>query len=496
MISTTPALTEAGTSLLVRALAGETVTFSHFKIGNGSLSGGSDGTDLVDLVNPLVTFPIESIDRSQPGKVILTGMYDNAKFTSDFRLREFGIFAMGEAQVSISADGETASYLIDAKPEALNAVTVNGLPATVSSYNKRTGILTLTETPALGAIINVRYPDGAEKLYAYANDGEEAGVIRAFTSAVVAEETIVVDLEIASSANIVAMLSPNTMYALKSELQAHIDDMNNPHRITARHVGLGNVENVATNDQKPTYVEAEKPSALVSGEPMSTAFAKIAAAVRSLIAHINDRKTNPHGITPSLIAAAPKKHEHSAADITSGVLSLARGGTGVTNLQELRDLIGANCKYTETLESEFGMVFSKPFASGSYVGDGNKTISVNSQNRKGQIIDIGFAPSKVVLLIPQTLTTAYNNNTESNMRTLESAFLMPKFYMFAPGHNLYHSGCGDISTNAPEYLLSREHAGAAVYKNGFVVQSVTGSYTSGYPNVNDNGVTYYWWAWK
>lgn len=36
------------------------------------------------------------------------------------------------------------------------------------------------------------------------------------------------------------------------------------------------------------------------------------------------------GITPGNIGAAPSQHQHSASDVTSGTLPVARGGTGVT----------------------------------------------------------------------------------------------------------------------------------------------------------------------
>ena len=36
------------------------------------------------------------------------------------------------------------------------------------------------------------------------------------------------------------------------------------------------------------------------------------------------------GVTPANIGAAPSQHQHSASDITSGTLPVARGGTGVT----------------------------------------------------------------------------------------------------------------------------------------------------------------------
>lgn len=68
----------------------------------------------------------------------------------------------------------------------------------------------------------------------------------------------------------------------------HPSDMNNPHQTTAAQIGLGNVPNVSTNDQTPTYTVASTNAALSSGEKLSVAFGKIAKAVSSLISHIAD----------------------------------------------------------------------------------------------------------------------------------------------------------------------------------------------------------------
>ncbi len=58
--------------------------------------------------------------------------------------------------------------------------------------------------------------------------------------------------------------------------------------ITAANVGLGNVPNVATNDQTPTYTAATTIAGLTSGEKLSAALAKIARAIADLISHLAD----------------------------------------------------------------------------------------------------------------------------------------------------------------------------------------------------------------
>ena len=76
----------------------------------------------------------------------------------------------------------------------------------------------------------------------------------------------------------------------------------NPHGVTKTQVGLGNVPNVSTNDQTPTYTVANSNAALTSGEKLSVAFGKIAKAISSLINHLANT-SNPHGITASQIGA-------------------------------------------------------------------------------------------------------------------------------------------------------------------------------------------------
>ena len=97
-------------------------------------------------------------------------------------------------------------------------------------------------------------------------------------------------------------------------IKAHTDNKENPHGVTKNQLGLGNVPNVATNDQTPTYEQAETLQELANGEKLSAAFGKIAKAVKDFIAHLGN-KANPHGVTAAQAKARPDDWLPTIAEI-------------------------------------------------------------------------------------------------------------------------------------------------------------------------------------
>jgi len=98
---------------------------------------------------------------------------------------------------------------------------------------------------------------------------------------------------------------------LEMGIRMHVSDTDNPHRVDKSQVGLGNVPNVATNDQTPTYTVAPSLTDLSSGEKLSSAFGKLMKAVSSLISHISSRD-NPHQVTATQVGASPSGHNHDS----------------------------------------------------------------------------------------------------------------------------------------------------------------------------------------
>lgn len=135
-----------------------------------------------------------------------------------------------------------------------------------------------------------------------------------------------------------------------SDLTAHTWNKNNPHVVTKSQIGLGNVPNVATNDQTPTYTDTTTFSTLTSGEKLSTAFAKIKLAISNLIIHIANT-SNPHSVTKSQIGLGNVENKTSAtirSELTKSDVTTALGYTPPTT----------NTTYSNATTSTSGLMSS------------------------------------------------------------------------------------------------------------------------------------------
>ena len=132
-----------------------------------------------------------------------------------------------------------------------------------------------------------------------------------------------------------------TFETMQTALNTHTGNKSNPHSVTKSQVGLGNVPNVATNDQTPTYSDTTTLVTLSSGEKISIAFAKIKLAITTLINHLAN-KSNPHGVTKTQVGLGNVENKSSATirgELTKGNVTTALGytpanQTDMTNAQD------------------------------------------------------------------------------------------------------------------------------------------------------------------
>ena len=178
----------------------------------------------------------------------------------------------------------------------------------------------------------------------------------------------------------------------------HLIDFMNPHKVNKEQVGLGNVPNVTTNDQTPTYEEAEEFENISSGEKLSIAFGKIQKAISSLLGHINNFD-NPHKTTKSQIqlgnvdntsdvdkpvsmaqqkaiddayANSNKYTDQKIADLINGAPET------MDTLKEVADAIEKNKSVVEALDKSIG---TKENQNELDTHTGNDTIHITSDER-------------------------------------------------------------------------------------------------------------------
>ena len=178
----------------------------------------------------------------------------------------------------------------------------------------------------------------------------------------------------------------------------HLIDFMNPHKVNKEQVGLGNVPKVTTNDQTPTYEEAEEFENISSGEKLSIAFGKIQKAISSLLGHINNFD-NPHKTTKSQIqlgnvdntsdvdkpvstaqqkaidgayANSNKYTDQKIADLINGAPET------MDTLKEIADAIEKNKSVVEALDKSIG---TKANQNELDTHTGNDTIHITSDER-------------------------------------------------------------------------------------------------------------------
>lgn len=279
--------TPIGRNMIVRSLYGDQITFTKIQIGNGV---PGDLNEIEELANPVVDV---SLTKAEPGEdadyLVLTGYISSSDIPAAFYGYELGVWAKGT--------------------------------------------------------------DNVERLYAYRYNNTDVDYYPSSASGRALELTISVVVQLGNAENVNAILIEGDTYAAKADFDAHVEDMGNPHNVTAAQVGLGNVPNVSTNNQTPTFQQAASLSNITSGSTLSAIFGKIMKAIADLISHLSN--TTMH-ITAtertSWNSKASGTHTHSATDINGGTLGVNRGGTGRNTITNGAILKGAGTSAVGLIE--------------------------------------------------------------------------------------------------------------------------------------------------
>lgn len=379
-----PKLTASGKNLLLRALAGETITFTKIQLGNGT---AQDPAEATGLANPIITVELSKIVVGTE-YVTLTAQFSNNSITSGFHITEAGFFAK-------DPDDSTK-----------------------------------------------------EILYALGNEDESSADYVPDKGNRILEMQFDALIFIGDAENVSAAISSSLVYASKEDFDKHTADKNNPHSVTKQQVGLGNVPNLAPSDQVPTFTEATTLANIVSGEKASTLFGKIKLAISKLIDHLNNRSNPHNTTAAQVGAAAKSHTHNaqdinagtlsvlrggtgrttfpsgqmlcgtgSGIDTISwcgalyskginnpwsGTLPVAYGGTGCTSLTALATALA-------TADSGLGKIVT-----GSYSGTGG----YGANNKKSLTFS---APPKLLVVMPSSNTVGGSQGGFIALRCISSS---------------------------------------------------------------------------
>lgn len=383
-------LTAGGLDFLSHCLeGGPSPIFCKISYGNGV----DAGTSAEEMSNPVKDIEISEITRAAGSSfVTLIGVLNNAEVEERFKANEIGVYIT-------DPDNDTGS----------------------------------------GVILFA---------YGYVPD-EEAAVIPA--AADYAFETVEkVMVYVGATENVSALISESLTAATKAEVQAHVDNETNPHKVTAEQVGLGNVENKSINEQTPELDHLYSDySYYEDGMPLKEILNRLISAAYALEYHERD-EDNPHRLLPGTIGAAKAEHNHSASDIKDGILSIARGGTGTNSIKGLASLLSS--------------YFAVPHF-GVYTGNGGTK----------RLVSLGFTPSAVLILDSRGLTGDDVNGTCGGLALNGSGV-----------RGYYSSSVADAST------WNNNHSAIMITTNGFYVNFNSANKV----NTNKNGETYRYIAFR
>ncbi|MBR1532703.1 MAG: hypothetical protein IJ643_11660 [Eubacterium sp.] len=261
-------VTNSGKAMMLAVLSGAPLVFTKIVLGNGNQPANQDV--LTAVQNPQAEGTIDSYTRDDTIAKVHWSL-DSQTVVNGFDWTEYGLYA---------------SSTLDENDEVV---------------------------------------PGSDVLFSYAYNEGSPQPIAAGNAETPIQIEADINIAVGTAKNVNAVVSEYSAYASKEDFNTHISERN-PHGTRPEDIGLSNVDNTSDSGAIPSFEEAETLVTINSGETASTLWGKVKKLFTSFIAHLS--ANNPHAITPSKIGASATGHKHSAGDITSGVLSVANGGTG------------------------------------------------------------------------------------------------------------------------------------------------------------------------
>ena len=181
-------------------------------------------------------------------------------------------------------------------------------------------------------------------------------------------------------------------------------DINNPIEIEVlkQNAQLGNVPNVTTNNQTPTWSMSDSLTNIVSGETLTVIMGKISKAINDIIAHIGN-KSNPHNLTKAQIGLGNVENKSGStirSELTKSEVTNALGYTPPV----------MDTKYSVATDTSLGLIKS----GNDITVDSNGNVSVNNNSHNHIVSNIEGLQNSLDSKEPSfSKHTAFNKDFET-----------------------------------------------------------------------------------
>lgn len=294
-------ITNLGTGLLAQVMAGQgTLTFTKVVMGDGNMPAEQTPATMTDVVSPKAQAGITKAAVAENGTAVVSARFTNESQETDFEWKELGLYAkVGDAGSEV-----LYSYGYTPQGEIIPAGT--------------------TSTTLIEKLVDV---------VTYIGDATEVTAIFDPTFVPNIERVDEADISAMWDADVDPTTGKSTQYLDRPGLSQLVHD------IADAIAGAGPT---VTADEVTVSMTAEgvlsiKASGVGTTQlaDASVTTAKLAdgAVTAGKIADgaIDIDAIDLSTVTPGAIGAAAAEHVHDAADVTTGVLAVERGGTGVSS---------------------------------------------------------------------------------------------------------------------------------------------------------------------
>lgn len=294
-------ITNLGTGLLAQVMAGQgTLTFTKVVMGDGNMPAEQSPATMTDVVSPKAQAGITKAAVAENGTAVVSARFTNESQEDDFEWKELGLYAkVGDAGPEV-----LYSYGYTPQGEIIPAGT--------------------TSTTLIEKLVDV---------VTYIGDATEVTAVFDPTFVPNIERVDEADISAMWDADVDPTTGKSTQYLDRPGLSKLVHDIADAIANAGPNITADEVTLTVDDDGVVSIKALGVGTTQLADASVTTAKLADGAVTAGKIADgaIDIDAIDLSTVTPGAIGAAAAEHVHDAADVTTGVLAVERGGTGVSS---------------------------------------------------------------------------------------------------------------------------------------------------------------------